>query len=185
MGVFRIWSWQNNEELEKLALDDLEWEAIAGKIAGEDPTNGDNRRLSGKEALSEMRRRTKNGLHLSYLCMIDDKNRNYGRMFHALGKCLHGDYKDACNELQSQLSAMKFQADRANRSWRGCLRKMARLARNQDLCESLGISFDVQQGPANHDHQRDLCIFFWRNVLSFMTQRAWSMVYYSEVMNKK
>ena len=64
----------DNEELEKLAVDDLEREDIAVKIAGEDPTDGDNRKLSGKEALSEMRRRTKNGLHLSYLCMIHDES---------------------------------------------------------------------------------------------------------------
>jgi len=175
---------EDNEELENLAVDDLQWEDIAAKIAGEDPADGDKPKLSGEEALSEMRRRTKNGLRLSYLCMIDDKNRHYGRMFHALGKCLHRDYKHACNQLDSQLSAMKFQADGANRSWRECLRSMARLAHDQDLCASRDISFDVNHGPAD-DYQREQCAFFWKNVLNFMMQRAWSMVYYSEVMNKK
>ena len=179
--------WKSNDqcdadqELEKLADDDLEWEDIAANLAGEAPADGERRKLSGKDCLSEMRRRTKNGLHLSKLCMEDPKTRNYGRMYHALGNCLHSDYRSACKELGAQRSAARFQADRANRSWLGCLQRMAKLAHDRRLCETIGISFDASRGAAD-GHEVELCAFFWKIILSFMIQRAWSMVFFSEVM---
>ena len=137
--------------------------------------------VSAKEALSELRKKCKNTLHLASVLLQDRMLQIFARIIFYCLKALREEHVKTIHILGTQKGAMQFHAGLAAGKWILTLATTIRLLGDEATLRRLTIitpcSFFSDEGDGLEDDcdQRKIAAQFFRMVLELVSQRVWSM----------